>query len=98
MPIGRLSVYFRRRLTKLSPVPNPRKKKNKKSAGTTRSCFFVRSIDADGSGAMKPKVIREVVREAAACAGVEKLAPHDLSRNCASLCHLAGDELEQSNL
>jgi integrase len=44
---------------------------------------------------MTPKVIWEVVREAAACAGIEKLAPHDLRRTCAHLCHLAGGELDQ---
>jgi integrase len=28
-------------------------------------------------------------------AGIEKLAPHDLRRTCARLCHLAGGELNQ---
>lgn len=37
----------------------------------------------------------EVVREAASRAGIEKLAPHDLRRTCARLCHLAGGELDQ---
>jgi site-specific recombinase XerD len=37
----------------------------------------------------------DVVRVAAAHAGIEKLAPHDLRRTCARLCHLAGGELEQ---
>ena len=32
---------------------------------------------------------------AAADAGIEKLAPHDLRRTCARLCHLAGGELDQ---
>ena len=27
--------------------------------------------------------------------GIEKLAPHDLRRSCARLCHLAGGELDQ---
>jgi len=44
---------------------------------------------------MTPKVIWEVVRAAAARAGIEKLAPHDLRRTCARLCHLAGGELDQ---
>jgi site-specific recombinase XerD len=44
---------------------------------------------------MTPKVIWEVVRAAALRAGIEKLAPHDLRRTCARLCHLAGGELEQ---
>jgi integrase len=33
--------------------------------------------------------------EAAAAVGIEKLAPHDLRRTCARLCHLAGGELDQ---
>ena len=44
---------------------------------------------------MTPKVLWEVVRKAAARAGIEKLAPHDLRRTCARLCHLAGGELDQ---
>jgi len=28
-------------------------------------------------------------------AGIQGLAPHDLRRTCARLCHLAGGELEQ---
>ena len=44
---------------------------------------------------MTPKVIWDAVRAAAARAGIEKLAPHDLRRTCARLCHLAGGELDQ---
>jgi integrase len=44
---------------------------------------------------MSPKVLWDVVRTGAARAGIEKLAPHDLRRTCARLCHLAGGELEQ---
>ncbi len=45
---------------------------------------------------MTPKVLWEVVREAATRAGIEKLARHDLRRRtCARLCHLAGGELDQ---
>jgi integrase len=44
---------------------------------------------------MSPKVLWDVVRAAAARAGVDKLAPHDLRRTCARLCHLAGGELDQ---
>src|SRR5689334_23150476 len=44
---------------------------------------------------MSPKVLWDVVRDAAAHAGIDKLAPHDLRRTCARLCHLAGGELEQ---
>jgi len=44
---------------------------------------------------MSPKVLWDVVRAAAARAGINKLAPHDLRRTCARLCHLAGGELDQ---
>ena len=44
---------------------------------------------------MTPKVIWDIVRAAARGAGIEKLAPHDLQRTCARLCHLAGGELDQ---
>jgi integrase len=36
-----------------------------------------------------------VVRHYAGKAGIEKLAPHDLRRTCARLCHQAGGELDQ---
>jgi site-specific recombinase XerD len=41
------------------------------------------------------KVVWHVVKENAARLGVNKLAPHDLRRSCARLCHGAGGELEQ---
>ena len=41
------------------------------------------------------KVVWSVVKEFAARAAIDKLAPHDLRRTCARLCHLAGAELEQ---
>jgi len=44
---------------------------------------------------MSPKVLWDVVRTAAARAGIDELAPHDLRRTCARLCHLAGAELDQ---
>jgi integrase len=44
---------------------------------------------------MSPKVLWDVVRAAARRAGIDKLAPHDLRRTCARLCHLAGGELDQ---
>jgi site-specific recombinase XerD len=36
-----------------------------------------------------------VVREYAAKLNLVRLAPHDLHRSCARLCHMAGGELEQ---
>jgi len=44
---------------------------------------------------MTEKVVWHVVREFAKTAGIDKLAPHDLRRTCARLCHSAGGELEQ---
>jgi site-specific recombinase XerD len=41
------------------------------------------------------KVIWCVVKEFAAKAQIGNLAPHDLRRTCARLCHVAGGELEQ---
>lgn len=42
-----------------------------------------------------PKVIWHVVRTAAKRAGIQEVAPHDLRRTCARLCHRSGGELEQ---
>ena len=44
---------------------------------------------------ISPKAIWHVVKGAAQRAGIQGLAPHDLRRTCARLCHLAGGELEQ---
>jgi site-specific recombinase XerD len=44
---------------------------------------------------LTPKAIWHVVKAAAQRTGIKNLAPHDLRRTCARLCHLAGGELEQ---
>ena len=44
---------------------------------------------------MPEKVVWHVVREFAKKVGIRTLAPHDLRRTCAKLCHAAGGELEQ---
>jgi len=44
---------------------------------------------------MTEKVVWHVVKEYAKRLGVSRLAPHDLRRSCARLCHSAGGELEQ---
>jgi integrase len=67
------------------------------SAKITNGRVF-RSINKAGGiwgDGMTPKVIWEVVKDAAPRAGIVKLAPHDLRRTCARLCHLAGGELDQ---
>ena len=67
------------------------------AAGISEGRVF-RAINKAGriwGDGMSPKVLWDVVRAAAGRAGIEKLAPHDLRRRCARLCHLAGGELEQ---
>ena len=69
----------------------------KEASGITEGALF-RSISRVGrvwGNGMTPKVIWGIVREAAARTSIEKLAPHDLRRTCARLCHLAGGELDQ---
>ncbi len=69
-----------------------------KEAGCITEGALFRSINKTGrvwGTGMTPKVLWEVVRAAATRAGIEKLAPHDLRRSCARLCHLAGGELDQ---
>jgi integrase len=47
-----------------------------------------------GSG-ISEKVVWWVVRQSAKKAGIARVAPHDLRRTCARLCHSAGGEIEQ---
>jgi site-specific recombinase XerD len=44
---------------------------------------------------MTEKVVWHIVKDSAKSIGVAKLAPHDLRRTCARLCHASGGELEQ---
>ena len=53
-----------------------------------------KSGKAWGDG-LTEKTVWHVVREYARKASFERLAPHDLRRTCARLCHAAGGELEQ---
>jgi integrase len=67
------------------------------TAAITHGPVF-RAINKAGRGwgdGMSPKVLWDVVRVAAARAGIDELAPHDLRRTCARLCHIAGDELDR---
>jgi integrase len=45
-----------------------------------------------------PKAVWHVVRAAAKRADIKGLAPHDLRRTCARLCHLAGGGCPESSL
>jgi len=47
-----------------------------------------------GAG-ISEKVVWWVVRQYTKKAAIDKVAPHDLRRTCARLCHSAGGELEQ---
>jgi site-specific recombinase XerD len=53
-----------------------------------------RAGTAWGDG-MTEKVVWHVVKEHAAKLSLVRLAPHDLRRSCARLCHMTGGELEQ---
>jgi Phage integrase family len=44
---------------------------------------------------MTVKAVWHIVKESAKRIGVAQLAPHDLRRTCARLCHASGGELEQ---
>jgi len=44
---------------------------------------------------MTEKSVWHIVKESANAIGLDKLAPHDLRRTCARLCHSSGGELEQ---
>ena len=55
----------------------------------------VSRLDKIRGDGITPKAIWHVVRAAAKRADIKNLAPHDLRRTCARLCHLAGGELEQ---
>jgi site-specific recombinase XerD len=57
-----------------------------------RQVSRLENIWGDG---ITPKAIWHIVKAAAKRAGIRNLAPHDLRRTCARLCHLSGGELEQ---
>src|SRR3989442_4407539 len=44
---------------------------------------------------MTVKAVWHIVKESARSIGVAKLAPYDLRRTCARLCHASGSDLEQ---
>jgi len=68
------------------------------AAATITDGAVFRAINKTGrvwGNGMSPKMLWDVVRAAARRAGIDQLAPHDLRRTCARLCHLAGGELDQ---
>ena len=67
-------------------------------ASGTESGRVFRSINKRGTvwgNGLTEKVVWYVVKNFAKSVGIEKVAPHDLRRTCARLCHVAGGELEQ---
>ena len=68
------------------------------AAGNIKTGRLLRCVNRTGAvwgQGVTEKVVWWVVREFAARVGFDKLAPHDLRRTCARLCHQAGGELEQ---
>jgi site-specific recombinase XerD len=67
------------------------------AAGINRGAIFrrVSRLGRIWGDRITAKAIWHVVKAAAKRAGIRDLAPHDLRRTCARLCHLAGGELEQ---
>jgi integrase len=67
------------------------------AAGITRAKIF-RAVSRGGkvwASGISENVIWYVVRRCCQRAGLEHIAPHDLRRTCAKLCHSNGGELEQ---
>jgi hypothetical protein len=65
------------------------------SLGTGRLFRRVNKNGTSWGDGLTEKAVWHVVREYDRRAGIERLAPHDLRRTCARLCHAAGGELEQ---
>jgi site-specific recombinase XerD len=69
----------------------------RQAANLTAGKLF-RRVNKNGKAwgdGLTEKAVWHVVREYARKAGIDRLAPHDLRRTCARLCHSAGGELEQ---
>src|SRR3982074_221899 len=67
------------------------------AAGIDRGKLFrrVNRVGRTWGDRMTVKAVWHIVKESAKRIGVVKLAPHDLRRTCARLCHASGGELEQ---
>jgi site-specific recombinase XerD len=68
------------------------------TAADIRQGTIFRRISREGKvwgPGITSKAVWHVVKAAAKRSGIPNLAPHDLRRTCARLCHLAGGELEQ---
>lgn len=67
------------------------------ASGIDEGIIFRRVNRTDGvwGEGITPKAVWHVVKAAAKRSGIKGLAPHDLRRTCAKLCHVAGGELDQ---
>ena len=67
------------------------------AAGVTDGPVFraINKAQRIGKTAFSPKVIWGVVKAGCSKCGLDNVAPHDMRRTCARLCHEAGGELEQ---
>ena len=67
------------------------------AAGVTHGRVFrrVNKVGRTWGAGITEKAVWHIVRNAAKLAGIPKLAPHDLRRTCARLCHARSGELEQ---
>jgi integrase len=67
-------------------------------AGEITSGFLFRRVSRTGTvwgTKISEKLVWRIVKRRAEKIGIPSLAPHDLRRTCARLCHAAGGELEQ---
>src|SRR6516165_7553309 len=67
------------------------------AAGISEGRLF-RAIRKNGvlwGAGVTQNVVWYAVKKCAKRAGIDKLAPHDLRRSCARMCHAAGGEIEQ---
>src|SRR2546427_4244321 len=79
------------------PIPNGSKRRSIRAAGVTEGRIFravARTGKAWGKG-ISQNVVWYVVKTCCEKVGLEHIAPHDLRRTCAKLCHDSGGELEQ---
>jgi site-specific recombinase XerD len=63
--------------------------------GEGRLFRAIRKSGALWGNGVTQNVVWYVVKSCAKRAGIDKLAPHDLRRSCARMCHTAGGEIEQ---
>lgn len=67
------------------------------AAGISTGQLFraINKANRIGTSGFSPKAIWGVVKAGSSKCGLDRVAPHDLRRTCARLCHEAGGELEQ---